>query len=646
MTSEERRHAVPCSVNIDRRHFLRSLGAGAALGLPGVGSTQETTTIELRGQIGGWEGVSPANIEEVENPTLSLSPGTDYTIVWKNVDGTPHNVVIADADETQLVRSNIVSERGATQRVEFTATEEMATYSCEIHPSTMRGAVTTGGEAVTDSEATTESPEQSFLPEGPTVRLEQVASGLVSPIGAEPLPGDNGMLVADQIGLVQHFDDGLEGEPVLDIRDSMVTVGEGTWSEYDERGLLGLAVHPEFTDNGLFYVRYSAPPREGEFEEYGHTAILSEFEATADATRARSDSERVLLEVAMPGPVHNGGALAFGPDGYLYGGYADGSSTNDAGQGHVEDWYDGNPGGNGQDVTENLLGSIIRIDVDSWDGDMPYGIPDDNPLVGRAGLDEHYAWGLRNPWRLSFDSDGRLFVGDPGGRQYEGVYLVEKGGNYGWNVLEASHCFDAQNMSASPETCPDSVPESVRSGEPLREPIIEYPHWDRNGVTVGLAVIGGYRYEDDGIPDLSGRYVFGDFSRSYERPDGSLFAASPPTNGSDEWSMEKLVVENSANGRLNQYLLAFGRGSSGALYALTNETGAPSGESGRIYRLAPPEQSVETSSPTDANTTPVDGGLPFSEVTVGSVAVLGGLGGIAGYLLSRRDDDSEAASSE
>jgi len=135
------------------------------------------------------------------------------------------------------------------------------------------------------------------------------------------------------------------------------------------------------------------------------------------------------------------------------------------------DWYDANAGGNGQDVSENLLGSILRIDVDvDVDGngggdDRNYAIPDDNPLVGTGGLDEHYAWGFRNPWRMSFGPDGRLFAADVGQNAYEEVDVVERGGNYGWNVREGTHCFEA-------ESCPDETPD----GDPLVDPIIEYPH--------------------------------------------------------------------------------------------------------------------------------------------------------------------------
>jgi len=193
-----------------------------------------------------------------------------------------------------------------------------------------------------------------------------------------------------------------------------------------------------------------------------------EFDACADGRRVRRDSERTVLEIPEPQGNHNAGDLAFGPDGHLYVAVGDGGSGGDRGRGHVEDWYDANEGGNGQDVTENLLGSVLRIDVDGRDDGKAYAIPEDNPLVGREGLDEHFAWGLRNPWRMSFDGK-ELYVADVGQFAREEVSLVTNGGNYGWNVREGIECFGADD-------CPDETPPDVRGGEPLVDPVVEYPH--------------------------------------------------------------------------------------------------------------------------------------------------------------------------
>ncbi len=639
MPPTERRERGPAgSGGVRRRELLGATAAGAIFGAAGTASGQET--IELVGGTDGWVGRSPEGIVDETNPTLALEPGTDYALVWENADGAAHNVVVENDDGDRLVRSDVLEREGATQTVEFTATAEMTTYYCEVHPSSMRGRIDAGEGTPTPEGTATPYPEQGAVPRGPTVRLERVAEGLTSPVAFEAAPGETGLhVVVDQVGLAYRYDEGLVEDPFLDVRDRLVDIGEGTWADYDERGLLGLAFHPSFDDDRKFYVRYSAPPREGNpFQDYGHTAVISEFRATDDATRAREGSERIVMEVPVPGPVHNGGGLAFGPDEYLYVGLADGSSHNGAGPGHVEDWYDGNSGGNAQNVEANRLGGILRIDVDGRDGDQGYAIPEDNPLVGRPGHDEFYAWGIRNPWRFSFDSEGRLFEGDPGGRRFEEVNLVEKGGNYGWNVKEGTHCFDADDPGEPREDCPDSTPEDVRGGEELLDPIIEFPHWDDHGRPVGTAVIGGYFYESDAVPDLSGRYVFGDFSRTYEQPDGSLFVASPPSDGG-LWSMEKLVIEGDPGGRLGRFVFGFGRDAEGELYLLSNETGGPNGETGTVHRIA--EASGATGTATEGTAT--DGTPPGDGVDTELLllSLFSGLVGLGTYLFYRRESDGQ-----
>src|SRR5688572_12634217 len=186
------------------------------------------------------------------------------------------------------------------------------------------------------------------------------------------------------------------------------------------------------------------------------------------------------LQVDHPQANHNGGTIAFGPDGYLYISIGDGGGRDDEGLGHVEDWYLDNAGGNGQDITQNLLGNILRIDVDRG---APYAIPADNPFVGKAGLDEIYAYGLRNPYRMAFDPGGShiLLSMDAGQELWEEVSVIEKGGNYGWNVKEGTHCFDAENPTVSPATCPSVDPTT---GIPLTDPVIEFANAKQPG---GLA---------------------------------------------------------------------------------------------------------------------------------------------------------------
>ncbi|MDZ7702226.1 MAG: PQQ-dependent sugar dehydrogenase [Halobacteriales archaeon] len=347
-------------------------------------------------------------------------------------------------------------------------------------------------------------------------------------------------------------------EPALDLRDAVTAGGE--------KGLLGIALHPEFAANRKLYLRYSAPPRSGTPSGYSHTFVLAEFRATADGRSIRRDTERTVIEIPEPQANHNAGDLAFGPDGYLYVAVGDGGGANDRGGGHVEDWYDGVAGGNGQDVAENLLGSLLRLDVDARDGDRPYGVPDDNPLVGREGLDEHYAWGLRNPWRLAFDGDD-LYVADVGQDRYEEVNLVERGGNYGWNVKEGTRCFGG-------DSCPDRTPDEVRGGEPLVDPIVAYPNARFKEAAVGgVAVVGGGVYRGDAIPGLEGAYVFGDL-----QADGQLFVARRP-DGDGQWPTRTLPLTEA--GRLTR-LFSFARDADGELYVL-----GVGSRGGGVHRLVP-----------------------------------------------------------
>ncbi|WP_433627051.1 PQQ-dependent sugar dehydrogenase [Halomicrococcus sp. NG-SE-24] len=385
------------------------------------------------------------------------------------------------------------------------------------------------------------------------VGLETLASGLGAPTDVAFAPEADRRYVAEQNGrLSVHGSDGLRDAPFLDLRDT-VEVGS-------EKGLLGVALHPDFAENRRLFVRYSAPRRQGTPSSYSHTFVLAEFEATADGRRVRRDSERTVLEIPEPQANHNAGSVLFGPDGYLYVGVGDGGAGGDQGAGHVQDWYDAVDGGNGQDVTENLLGSVLRIDVDSRDGDRPYGIPDDNPLVGGPGRDEQYAWGLRNPWRMSFDG-ADFFVADVGQRRYEEVNLVEKGGNYGWNVREGAHCYQAEN-------CPDATPKSVRGGEPLVDPVVEYAH---SGDPGGVSVIGGHVYRGSTLPGLRGAYVFGDL-----RAKGRLFVATRSENR--PWPIR--VVEVAGDGL--DRILSFGRDDAGELYVLRT-----AGGDGRLHRVVP-----------------------------------------------------------
>ncbi|MFP4627687.1 MAG: PQQ-dependent sugar dehydrogenase [Halobacteriales archaeon] len=410
-----------------------------------------------------------------------------------------------------------------------------------------------GDDDPTPTPSATSTPTDDGLP--PAIDLDPVATGIEAPTDLVFLPDGERALLATQPGRVYLLEgDGLHSEPVLDLGDRLVAGGE--------RGLLGLAVHPE-TAQRLF-VRYSAPSRSDAPSGFSHTFVCAEFELDDDRRRADPATERSVIEIDQPQANHNSGVVLFGPDGYLYLATGDGGGAGDAGPGHVEDWYDANAGGNGQDTTENLLGGILRLDVDHPDAPGGYAIPPDNPLVDEPDhLDEHYAWGLRNPWGASFD-EGRFFVGDVGQVRREEVNLVEAGGNYGWNVREGRSCFDTAKHETAPSSCPDRTPAAVRGGEPLLDPIVEYPNTTPEaGSVTGVAVVGGAVYRGDAIPGLEGRYVFGDYL-----PSGRLFVARPAEDPAypTDWVATTLSLTEAAAGSLEE-LRGFARDGSGELYA-------------------------------------------------------------------------------
>ncbi|MFB6189263.1 MAG: sorbosone dehydrogenase family protein [Halapricum sp.] len=402
------------------------------------------------------------------------------------------------------------------------------------------------------------------LPE--TVRIRRLAHGLSSPIGFETVPGRPGeWVVVDQEGRAWQYDDqqgAIRSDPLLDVREEMVELNDG----YDESGLLGMAFHPEFESNGKLYVRYSSPRRSGTPKNYDHTFVLSEFTMDPEGTTVPLDSERTVLEIPEPEGNHNSGTIAFGPEGYLYVSVGDGGGAGDKAMGHVEDWYDANEGGNGQDVEQNLLGSVLRIDVDNQANGKGYAIPADNPLVGKTGLDEIYAWGFRNPWRMSFDQ-GDLFVADVGQSKYEEVDLVQSGGNYGWNVREGTHCYKADD-------CPSETPD----GTPLRDPIVEYSH--SGDMPRGRAVIGGYRYHGSAFPDLQGTYVFADWALKQQ-----LFVARQREDGL--WPISMIAITREGTTPVPTYALAFGRTQDGELTICTSNKIGPAGRTGEVYQIVP-----------------------------------------------------------
>ncbi|OGF55066.1 MAG: hypothetical protein A2Z21_04555 [Candidatus Fraserbacteria bacterium RBG_16_55_9] len=294
--------------------------------------------------------------------------------------------------------------------------------------------------------------------------------------------------------------------PFLDIRDRVSFGGE--------RGLLSVAFHPDYKNNGRFFVDYTRKPDDA--------TVVAEYHVSSNPDIADPNSERVILIVPQPFDTHKGGQLQFGPDGMLYIALGDGGGK-------------GDPMGNAQNLG-TLLGDLLRIDVDHG---SPYVIPSDNPFVSAAGAQgEIWASGFRNPWRFSFDRcGGRLWLSDVGQESFEEIDLLEKGSNYGWSVMEGIHCYQ---------------PTEGCNQNGLQLPIAEYSH------DVGCAIVGGYVYRGTKYPALVGHYLFGDFCT------GKIWSLILTDTG--DWTMTELL---DADIRIS----SFGEDERGELYVLDLPSG-------------------------------------------------------------------------
>jgi len=414
------------------------------------------------------------------------------------------------------------------------------------------------------------------LPGNITIGLQEVASGLTSPVFATSPVGDSSRLfVADQTGRIRIIENGsLLATPFLDLSATIPVLNTG----FDERGLLGLAFHPNYANNGRFFVRYSVP-RQGAPGEpcFGtprgcHTEVLSEFSVSGNPNVA-NPTPSVLFQVDKPQFNHNAGQVMFGPDGYLYFSLGDGGGAHD---GLADNPPSHGPIGNGQNI-EAVLGKLHRIDVDSAPAPgLAYAIPPTNPFVGVPGRDEIYAFGFRNPYRFSFD-DGpggtnQLYLGDVGQNRFEEVDIVQLGGNYGWVIREGFHCFDPFNPNTPPAVCPTTG----AGGEPLLDPIAEYDHTD------GISVIGGFVYRGSAFPELQGKYVFGEFSRTFAPANGRILFID-----TDGTLSEVFEFQLDTGLPLGRYVLGLGRDANGELYLLTSNNLGPTGATGRVFRIIP-----------------------------------------------------------
>ena len=410
------------------------------------------------------------------------------------------------------------------------------------------------------------------------IELESIASGVTSPNYLTHAGDASGRLFfLEQPGTVRIIDNGaVLPTPFLDVSSRLPTLGL-FGLDFDERGLLGAAFHPNFANNGKFYT-FTSELIDGpaDFtvslplgETFNHQSVIAEWQVDGtDPNRIDPTSRREILRIDNPQFNHNGGMINFGPDDNLYIGLGDGGASNDVASGHTF------PQGNGQDP-RNVLGTFLRIDVDGNNSaNAQYGIPGDNPFFGGtldpAGdiPDEIFATGFRNPFRFSFDSEtGDLIAGDVGQGNIEEVDIVTAGGNFGWSLKEGSFRFD-----------PNTGDVSFDPGGPLTidliDPVIEYDHDE------GISVIGGFVYRGSAIPELYGKYVFGDFTDGgFTTPGGRLFYGDLSDGSIHEFTI------GLDDRMLGLFLKGFGVDADGEIYVLADFGLGANSTAGEILKI-------------------------------------------------------------
>ncbi len=377
-------------------------------------------------------------------------------------------------------------------------------------------------------------------------KLEKVADSLYGPLALENAHDGSGRIfVGEQAGRIRVIKNGkLLKEPFLDMRSLLVPMK----NEYMDVGILGFAFHPDYKKNGRFFVHYSAPSAK---KGFNNKSVLAEFKVSLANPDKADRKQLIILEVEQPEENHNGGNIVFNKQGYLYMGFGDGG-----GQGDVH----GNPG-NGQNLNQ-LLGKIIRIDINHK---KPYAIPPDNPYVGKPGRDEIWSYGLRMPWRISFDQEtGQLFCGDVGQNTYEEVDIIEKGKNYGWRATEGFHIYDTA---------------LYKKGGHFTLPVIEYPHPE------GVSITGGYVYRGKQYPAMEGKYIFGDWAFK-------VFYMEKNETG--KWIKKNCHFQGKDNNTFSFRINSFGTDEAGEIYMVTqNEIGAID-PSGIVYKIVLANKDIES----------------------------------------------------
>jgi len=403
--------------------------------------------------------------------------------------------------------------------------------------------------------------------------LQEIASGLNAPVRivSDPLKS-NKLYVLEQRGIIKTIDENREVEIFLNISDKIVSDFSKTiFEEFDERGLLGLAFHPNYEENKKFYLYYSVDSDDLNFD---HKNIIAEYNSED------LNYEKIILEIEHPQFNHNGGEMIFGSDGYLYIGVGDGGGANDNFFGHSGGFgywetapANSNNLGNAQDLSK-LHGKILRIDVDKKSENKnagEYSIPIDNPFIDTENKEEIYIYGLRNPWAFSFDRVGNMYIGDVGQDYYEEIDFIRFNKtrnainpvNLGWRKYEGNHIFSNSSLT-----------EDL----PLVFPIAEYAHpttLNTEVIKIGISIIGGFVYEGELNPLLKGKYIFADWSSEFGKGNGKLFFLS------DSNEIIGINIKNLEN----KFINSLGKDNSEELYIAVTSTGFPSERKGFIYRL-------------------------------------------------------------
>lgn len=402
-----------------------------------------------------------------------------------------------------------------------------------------------------------------------TLDLTEVATGFNAPLRAVKAPGINGSLfVVEQTGKIFRVDLASGAKSLfLNVASDLVIGGE--------RGLLGLAFHPDYASNGLFYTYQSEPRRDAQNDAVdfstiapsnpNHRSMIVEYQASNPACNSFISKRDTLMIIDQPQSNHNGGDLVFDSVGNLYISVGDGGNAHDLGPGH-------GLFGNGR-TNLNVLGSILRINpLGNNSANSKYGIPASNPFVGVAGVDEIFAYGLRNPFRMSIDSTtGNLYAGDVGQGDLEEVNHIVSGGNYGWNWKEGTFSF--YNLAGTGSYVSSVEPPNLPNN--LVDPIGQY---DRSE---GRSVIGGYVYRGSTIPNTTAKYVFGEYSGpSIVTATGRLFSLDLQSN-----LQPKVIEEFIFNNPIEGYITGFGQDANNELYVVTNNQLGTSGVGGKLLKL-------------------------------------------------------------